>query len=94
MMFKRSHHSGFQIKLNIFLYSLYYAEACFEFAGYTSTSLRPCNTALFQEMLERWQGVSNTVSNLTGSRFEPQTSRSRDERVNTARHLISVPKLL
>ena len=35
-------------------------------------------------MLQRWQAVSNNVSDLTGPRFEPQTSRSRDERV-TAR---------
>ena len=34
--------------------------------------------------MQRWQAVGNTVSNLTRPRFEPQISRSRDERV-TAR---------
>ena len=43
------------------------------------------NTAPFEEMLQRWRVVGNTVSDLTGPRFEPQTSRYRDERV-TARH--------
>ena len=35
-------------------------------------------------MSQWWRAVGNTVSDLTGPRFEPQTSRSRDERV-TAR---------
>ena len=42
------------------------------------------NTAPFKEMLLRWRVFGNTVSNLTGPRFAPQTSPSRDERV-TAR---------
>ena len=33
-------------------------------------------------MLQRWQAVGNTASNLTGPRFEPRTSHSRDERVS------------
>ena len=41
------------------------------------------NTAPF-EMLQRWQAVGNTVSDLTDPRFESQTSRSRDKRA-TAR---------
>ena len=36
-----------------------------------------------KEMSLRWQAVEDSVSNLTISRFEPQTSRSRDERVNS-----------
>ena len=77
---------GFQIKIksNLLLYSLYYAKACNELAGPISASLRPGNAALFEEMLQRWRAVGNTVSDLTGPRFEPQTSRSRDECV-TAR---------
>ena len=71
-------------KSNLSLYSLYYAEACNEFAGPISASLRPGNTASFEEMLQRWRAVGNTVSDLTGQRFEPQASRSRDEGV-TAR---------
>ena len=39
------------------------------------------NTAPFEEMSQRWQAVGNTVSDLTGPKFESQTSRSRDERV-------------
>ena len=35
-------------------------------------------------MLQRWRTVGNTVSDLTSQRFEPQTFRSKDERV-TAR---------
>ena len=38
----------------------------------------------FEEILQRWKDVGNTVSDLTSLRFEHQTSRSRDERV-TAR---------
>ena len=73
-----------QIKSNLLLYTLYYAEACNEFAGPISASLRPGNTAPFEVVLQRWQAVGNTLSDLTGPRFEPQTSRARDERV-TAR---------
>ena len=32
-------------------------------------------------MWQRWQAIGNTVFNLTGPKFEPQTSRSRDERL-------------
>ena len=32
-------------------------------------------------MLQQWQAVGNTLSDLTCQRFEPQTFRSRDERV-------------
>ena len=42
------------------------------------------NIASFEEMLQRRQAVGNTVYNLTCPRFEPYTSRSRDERA-TAR---------
>ena len=65
------------IDLNLSLYSPYYAETCNEFAGPISALLCPDNTALFEEMLQRWQAVGNTVSDLTGLRFEPQTSRCR-----------------
>ena len=34
----------------------------------------PGNTATFEEMLQRWQAVVNTLSDLTGLRFEAQTS--------------------
>ena len=73
-----------KLKSNLSLYSLYYAEACNELAGLISASLRPGNTASFEEMSQRWRAVGNTVSDLTDPRFETQVSRSRDERV-TAR---------
>ena len=76
--------SDLTIKSNLSLYLLDYAEVCNELSGPISASLRPGNTAPFEEMSQRWRAVGNTVSNLTGPRFEPQTSRSRGERV-TAR---------
>ena len=74
----------FKFKSNLSLYSLYCGEACNEFSGPISASLRTGNTASFEEMSQRRRTVGNTVFDLTGPRFEPQTSRSRDERV-TAR---------
>ena len=37
--------------------------------------------ATFEEMLQRWRAVGNTVFDLTGPRLKPQISRFRDERV-------------
>ena len=34
------------------------------------------NTAPFEEMLQWWRAIGNTVSDLTGHRFEPETLRS------------------
>ena len=34
-------------------------------------------------MSQRWRSIGNTVFDLTGLRFEPQTSRPRDERVTS-----------
>ena len=53
-----------------------YGKACNEFAGPISASLRPGNTAPFEEKQQRWRAVGNTVPNLTGPRFEPQTYRT------------------
>ena len=69
--------------LNLSLYSLYYAEACNELAGPISASLHPGNTAPSEEMSQRWRANGNAVSDLTEPRFEPQISRSRDERVTS-----------
>ena len=66
---------------NFSLYSLYYAEASNEFAGPISASLRLANAVCFKQISQRWQAVGNTMSGLTGPRFEPQTSRSKDERI-------------
>ena len=41
-------------------------------------------------MLQRWRAVGNTASDLTGLRFEPQTSRSRDERFTARPTLITI----
>ena len=66
--------SGPHSKLNLSLYSRYYAEACNEFAEPISASLRTGNTALFEEMLQRrWRAIGNTVIDLTGPRFDTQT---------------------
>ena len=70
------------IKSNLSLYSLQYAEACNKLAGLISAPLRAGNTAPFEEMSQQWPTLGNTVSDLTGPRFETQTSRSRDERVS------------
>ena len=68
------------IKIKYLLYSLLHAEACNEYAGAISASLRLGNTSPFKEMLQQRQAVGNTASDLTGPRFEPQTFRSREER--------------
>ena len=76
---------GFElIKSNLLFHWLYYAEECKELVRSTLKSLRPGNTAPFEEILHRWQAVGNTVYDLTGLRFEPQTSSCRDKCV-TAR---------
>ena len=67
------------MKSNLLLCSLYYAKPCNEFAGSISALFRPGNTAPFEGMLQRWRAVGNTVFDLTGPRYEPQASRSRDE---------------
>ena len=50
--------------------------------------LRLSNTAAFEEILQRWRAVCNTVTDLTGLRLEPPTSRSKDVRV-TARSTVA-----
>ena len=69
-------------KLNLSLYLLYYVEAYNEIAGPIFASLRPGNTVSFEEMLKRWRAAVNIMSDLTGPRFEIQTSCSRDERMS------------
>ena len=56
-------------------------EVCNKFVGPIPASLVSCNTAPSEEMLQRWRAVGNNMSDLTSLRFEPQTSRFRDERV-------------
>ena len=74
----------YQIKSNLSLFSLYYAEECNESAVPIYASLCPGNTASFKAnvaaVASRWQHCVR----FDGPRLEPQTSRSTDERV-TAR---------
>ena len=63
---------------NLSLKSLYYAEACNEFAG-PSRQYSLGQNSSFEEKSSRWQAVGNTESNLVGSRFESLTFRSRDQ---------------
>ena len=68
-----------QYQSNLSLHSLCDAEVCYECVGLIPASLRPGNTAPFEKMSRRWRAVGNTSSDLTGSKFEPQTSpRSRE----------------
>ena len=59
------------ISNQIFLYTFRITQACNKLAGPISASLRPGNTASFEEMSQRWQAVDNSVFDLTGPRFEP-----------------------
>ena len=54
---------------------MHYVEACNELAGRISALLLPGNTARFEEMLQRWRAVRNTVFDLTGLRYELQLTR-------------------
>ena len=49
----------------------YFAEVCNKLAGPIFVSLSPGNTGPIEEMLQRWQAIGNTVSNLTHLRFDP-----------------------
>ena len=53
------------VKLNLSLYSPYYAETCSKFAEPISVSLHRDNSASFEEMLQRWRAVGNIVSDQT-----------------------------
>ena len=65
------------------LYSLSDTEACNEFTGCVPALLSPgCTTP--SKKRSRLPAVGNTMSDLIGPRFEPQTYRFKDERV-TAR---------
>ena len=65
-----------QTKLNLLLYSLYYAEAWNRVCGAHILFIAlEGNTAPYEEMLHRLRAVGNTESNLTDSRFEqPETN--------------------
>ena len=78
----------FCFKSNLSIYSLYYAEACNKLAGPNSASLRPGTTTSFEKMLLRLRVVGNTVTDLIGPRFGPQTPRSRDGRITALPTLI------
>ena len=65
----------------IFHCTLCYVKLCNKLAWLIFASLRPGNIASFEQMSQWWRAVGNTVSDLTGLKFEPQTSRSRDNRI-------------
>ena len=75
------------IRIKSFILLTALREACNEFVGPISTLLRPSNTVHFEKMSQWWRAVGKTVSDLTGPRFEPQTSRTREERVIPLDHL-------
>ena len=52
------YNTVFYLKSNLSLYSLQYAEACNEFAGPISASLRLGNTAPLEETLQRQRAVA------------------------------------
>ena len=58
--------------LFLLLYSMHYAEACNGYEGHNSESSCSGNTVPFKEMLQRWQVVVNTASDLTDPIFESQ----------------------
>ena len=51
--------------------------------------LRSGDTVSFEEMSQRTRTVGNTAPDLTGPRFEPHTSRSKDERVSARLNFLS-----
>ena len=55
-------------------YSLYYAEACNKLAEPISASLRPDNTAFFEEMKQRRRAVGNTMFDLNLRPPAPETN--------------------
>ena len=79
---RRSPKKG-HLKSHLSLYSLHYADACNKFAGPISASLLPGYSGSLECISQRWRSVGKSVSDLTGPRFKPQTSRSRHERVTT-----------
>ena len=76
-LFRRFNH----IKSSLLLYSLYAPKRVTSlwspFPRHYSRAIK----APLEETLQPWRAVGSTVSDLISRRFEPQTSRSRDERV-------------
>ena len=92
LLFKEQ--NGWQ-KIKSFIILTVLRQGCNKLARSISASLRSGTTSLFKGMLQRRRAVDNIVSDLTAPRFEPQTFRSRDERVTTQpQQLIVRNKLL
>ena len=81
-------------KSNLSLYSLYYAEASNELRGPSPALLRPGNTCFFRRnvaaVASRWQHCVRFYC----QRFEPQTSRSKDERVTARPWKVNLEKTM
>ena len=65
------------------LFCAYREHWCNEFAGPISASLCTGNTASFEEMVQRWRAIGNTVSDLIGLRFEPRAFRISNDCITT-----------
>ena len=81
--FWRSHHFQpfFKSKIESLIIIAVIRRGVYRVCGAHLRVIAPAgHTAPFEEMLQQWQAVG-TVPNLTGLRFEPQTSRSREKRV-------------
>ena len=72
------------IKSNLSLYLLYYAYARNELTGPSPRHCAQATQLFLKKCWQEWRAVGKSVSNLTCSGFELQTSRSKDVRV-TAR---------
>ena len=70
-----------EVKSNLSLYSLQYAKECNKLAAPITASSRPGDIGPFEETSQAWRAIGNTMYDLTGPRFETQTTRPRDERV-------------
>ena len=68
-------------KSNLLLFSLCYAEACTSLRGSSPRYCTRTTQLLPLKKCHRGDELGNTVSDLTGTRFEPQTFCSRDKRV-------------
>ena len=64
-------------KSNILLFSLYYVEACKDFAGSNSASLSPCNAAPYKEMPHRWRAVLGSIWPSGDFNLRPSTQETK-----------------
>ena len=68
--------------LSLFCIYLFYRTASRGGGAHLRVIVPAGNTAPFEEMFQQWRAVDTIAFDLTGPRFESQTSCSRNERVN------------